>query len=39
MILGQIPLSILGDALGRHHVYGKELIVTILGTFMVTMLL
>ena len=34
MVLGQILFGIFGDAIGRHHVYGKELIVTIVGTLL-----
>ncbi|EXJ57315.1 hypothetical protein A1O7_07662 [Cladophialophora yegresii CBS 114405] len=32
MIIGQLGFGILGDALGRHRIYGKELIITIFGT-------
>lgn len=35
MIIGQIGFGIFGDALGRHKVYGKELIFTIVGTLLV----
>lgn len=38
MILGQLLFGIFGDALGRHKVYGKELMLTILGTLMVIVL-
>ncbi|OAL26213.1 hypothetical protein AYO22_04391 [Fonsecaea multimorphosa] len=38
MIVGQIGFGIFGDALGRHRIYGKELIVTILGTFLVILM-
>lgn len=38
MIIGQILFGIFGDALGRHTVYGKELCITIFGTFMVILL-
>ena len=34
MIVGQLAFGLFGDALGRHKVYGKELIITILGTIM-----
>jgi PHS family inorganic phosphate transporter-like MFS transporter len=34
MIVGQLVFGLFGDALGRHKVYGKELIITILGTTM-----
>ena len=35
MIIGQLGFGIFGDALGRHKIYGKELIVTIFGTLLV----
>lgn len=35
MILGQLGFGLFGDALGRHKVYGKELILTIVGTLLV----
>ena len=35
MIVGQLFFGLFGDALGRHRVYGKELILTILGTLLV----
>jgi MFS transporter, PHS family, inorganic phosphate transporter len=38
MIAGQILFGLLGDAVGRHNVYGKELIVTIVGTLLCTLL-
>jgi len=31
MIAGQPGFGLFGDALGRHKVYGKELVVTIFG--------
>lgn len=34
MILGQLVFGLFGDALGRHKIYGKELIITIFGTLM-----
>ncbi|KAK5167159.1 uncharacterized protein LTR77_007889 [Saxophila tyrrhenica] len=34
MILGQLSFGLFGDALGRHKVYGKELIITIFGTLL-----
>lgn len=34
MIVGQLAFGLFGDALGRHKVYGKELIITIFGTIM-----
>lgn len=38
MILGQLAFGTLGDALGRHVVYGKECLFTIFGTIMVLLL-
>src|ERR1700759_5590867 len=38
MIIGQIGFGILGDTLGRHRVYGKELIITMFGTLMCILL-
>lgn len=35
MIFGQVMFGFFGDAIGRHNIYGKELIITIFGTFMV----
>jgi PHS family inorganic phosphate transporter-like MFS transporter len=37
MIAGMIVFGFFGDAVGRHKVYGKELIFTLLGTFMIVM--
>lgn len=34
MICGQLFFGLFGDALGRHKVYGKELIFTIIGTLL-----
>ncbi|KAF2164026.1 hypothetical protein M409DRAFT_57122 [Zasmidium cellare ATCC 36951] len=34
MIIGQLMFGLFGDALGRHKIYGKELILTIFGTLM-----
>lgn len=34
MIVGQLLFGVFGDALGRHKIYGKELVITILGTLM-----
>ncbi|KIX03320.1 uncharacterized protein Z518_06872 [Rhinocladiella mackenziei CBS 650.93] len=38
MILGQISFGVFGDALGRHRIYGKELMITIFGTLMVILM-
>ena len=38
MMLGQIGFGIFGDALGRHRIYGKELMVTITGTMLVILM-
>ena len=38
MILGQIGFGVFGDALGRHRIYGKELIITIIGSLMVILM-
>lgn len=38
MIVGQLLFGLLGDACGRHAVYGKELMVTLLGTLLVILL-
>ena len=38
MIAGQLGFGLFGDALGRHKVYGKELLCTISGTLMVVLL-
>ena len=38
MILGQISFGLLGDTLGRHRVYGRELIVTTIGTLLCILL-
>lgn len=35
MICGQILLGIFGDALGRHNIYGRKLILTMVGTLLV----
>jgi MFS transporter, PHS family, inorganic phosphate transporter len=34
MIFGQILFGFFGDAIGRHRIYGKELIITMFGTLM-----
>lgn len=38
MICGQILFGLLGDAIGRHRIYGKELILTMVGTLMCILL-
>ena len=38
MAVGQLLFGVLGDALGRHKVYGKELLITLFGTLMVILL-
>ncbi|KAJ9610245.1 hypothetical protein H2200_005022 [Cladophialophora chaetospira] len=38
MILGQIGFGVFGDALGRHRIYGKELMITIAGTLLVILM-
>lgn len=38
MIVGQIGFGIMGDTIGRHKVYGCELIVTMFGTLMCILL-
>jgi len=38
MVCGQIGFGVFGDALGRHRIYGKELMITIFGSFMVVMM-
>jgi PHS family inorganic phosphate transporter-like MFS transporter len=38
MIFGQISFGLLGDTLGRHSVYGRELIVTTIGTLFCILL-
>jgi PHS family inorganic phosphate transporter-like MFS transporter len=38
MIVGQLGFGVLGDTLGRHTVYGKELIITMVGTLMCILL-
>lgn len=38
MAVGQVAFGVLGDALGRHKVYGKELLITLFGTLMVVLL-
>ncbi|KAK5698965.1 hypothetical protein LTR97_006614 [Elasticomyces elasticus] len=38
MIFGQIGFGLFGDALGRHKIYGKELILTIMGTLLLILM-
>ncbi|OQD81297.1 hypothetical protein PENANT_c028G09114 [Penicillium antarcticum] len=38
MVAGQLLFGVLSDVLGRHTIYGKELLLTILGTLMVILL-
>lgn len=38
MICGQILFGLFGDALGRHRIYGKELILTLTGTMLVILM-
>ncbi len=38
MIVGQIAFGTLGDAIGRHRIYGRELMMTMLGTLMCILL-
>lgn len=38
MIVGQLLFGTLGDALGRHRVYGKECLFAIFGTILVVLL-
>lgn len=38
MMVGQLSFGLFGDALGRHKVYGKELLFTMFGTLMVVLL-
>lgn len=38
MIGGQIIFGFFGDAIGRHRIYGKELIITMFGTLMTILL-
>lgn len=35
MIAGQLLFGFFGDTFGRHAVYGRELILTMLGTLLV----
>lgn len=38
MIFGQLVFGLLGDALGRNRIYGRELIVTMVGTLLCILL-
>jgi PHS family inorganic phosphate transporter-like MFS transporter len=38
MIIGQIEFGLFGNTLGRHKVYGKELMITMFGAFMCILL-
>ncbi|KAL4872787.1 hypothetical protein BDV12DRAFT_210134 [Aspergillus spectabilis] len=38
MVIGQIVFGVLGDAWGRHTIYGKELLITIFGTLLVILM-
>lgn len=38
MIVGQLIFGVLGDALGRRKIYGKELMITMFGTLMLIVL-
>lgn len=38
MVCGQLLFGIFGDALGRHRVYGKELMLTIFGTLLLILM-
>ncbi|OGE58365.1 hypothetical protein PENARI_c001G05573 [Penicillium arizonense] len=38
MVAGQLLSGVLSDVLGRHTIYGKELLLTIFGTLMVILL-
>jgi PHS family inorganic phosphate transporter-like MFS transporter len=38
MVVGQLSFGVLGDAWGRHTIYGKELLLTMFGTLMVILL-
>ncbi|TPX12504.1 uncharacterized protein E0L32_000681 [Thyridium curvatum] len=35
MILGQVMFGVFGDAFGRHAIYGRELMLTMVGTLLV----
>jgi PHS family inorganic phosphate transporter-like MFS transporter len=38
MVVGKIIFGVLGDAWGRHTIYGKELLITIFGTLFVILM-
>jgi MFS transporter, PHS family, inorganic phosphate transporter len=38
MVCGQLLFGFFGDALGRHRVYGKELMLTIFGTMLLILM-
>ncbi|KAJ5090836.1 hypothetical protein N7532_009520 [Penicillium argentinense] len=38
MVIGQVLLGVLSDVLGRHTIYGKELLLIIFGTLLVILL-
>lgn len=38
MVVGQLLFGVLSDVLGRHTIYGKELLLTIFGTLLVILL-
>jgi PHS family inorganic phosphate transporter-like MFS transporter len=38
MVVGQLLLGVLSDVMGRHTIYGKELLLTIFGTLLVILL-
>ncbi|KAL5336933.1 major facilitator superfamily domain-containing protein [Aspergillus crustosus] len=38
MVVGQIVFGVLGDAWGRHNIYGKELLITIFSILLVILM-
>ncbi|KAL2872004.1 major facilitator superfamily domain-containing protein [Aspergillus lucknowensis] len=38
MVVGQLAFGVLGDAWGRHTIYGRELLITIFGTLLVILM-
>lgn len=38
MVIGQLLFGVLSDVWGRHTIYGKELLLTIVGTLLVILL-